>query len=170
MIRDPLSLVYDALWDTLEAHRGFRDLVKEGNRVKFTGRNRDPLKEQVSVADLPEVRIVVASTPLDLNATSSTSFVTAVYEVGIATGDQRIDAVLFPVMWEIIRALSQEELGARMKSLEWDAATFVVTTEVGMASIGTSDVDVNRGIKGWSVVWPVSVKMSFGKAAISPVE
>ena len=170
MIRDPLSLVYDTLWDTLEAHRGFRDLVREGNRVKFSGRNRDPLKEKVSAADLPEVRIVVSKIAPHLNRTSSSSSVLVTYEVGIATGDMRLDAVLFPVIWEIIRALSQEELGSRLQSLEWDSVAFVKLTKVDEAAAGASDVDINRGIKGWSVLWAMSVEMWFPRASIVPVE
>lgn len=169
MARDPFSLIYDCLWDTLEAHRGFRDLVRDGNRVKLSGRDRSPIKEQAQAGDLPEVRIVATGVTPHLNRTSSKSSVMVSFEIGIATGDQRLDAGVFPVAWEIIRALSAEETTPKLVALKWDGATFVVTAKAGAVNVGASDVDLNRGIVGWSALWAVELELWFPTASIGPV-
>jgi len=168
---DPFSLVYNMLWDVLESHAGFRNAVKIGNRVKLSARNRDPIKTEVSPADLPEVRIIANGITLGLNNTSSSSRMAVIYEVGIATGDQRLTASVFPMLWEIIRALSQEELTKRLATLEWDGtAGFVKRVTVGPAAIGVTDRDLNRGIAEWSSLLSIETDLWFARSSIEPIE
>ncbi len=167
---DPFSLVYERLWEVLESHAPFRRAVREGNRVKLSGRDRGPLKKEVAPADLPEVRIIANSITLGLNNTSSSSRMTVVYEVGIATGDQRLTASVFPVLWETIRAMSQEELTTRLAELEWDGtAGFVKRVTVGPAAIGVTDRDLNRGVAGWSSLLSIETDLWFARSLIEPI-
>jgi hypothetical protein len=55
---DFAKLVYVQLWTLLEAHTGFTDRVKAGNRVKVTDGKLDPEKQLKQDADFPEAMLV----------------------------------------------------------------------------------------------------------------
>ena len=162
MSSDPFSLVYDTLWLALEDNTVFSSLVKDGNRVKLSGIDvGDPFKHEVSEGDLPEVRIIAVESDIHLNQTSSSSRVTKTFEVGIATGELRITSqkAILPVEWEIIRALADWE--TLLAELLWNKRKFVTNTRLITSQYGTSDTDLNRGIKGWTALMAMQVEMWF---------
>lgn len=173
---DPFSLVYRALWSMLESHTGFTGLVRTGNRIKFSGAGRDPMKSEILSADLPEVRIVPAGGPPMLMRTSSSGSVVKRFQIQIATGEQRTDQTesLFAVEWEIIKAMHGWEavLGALEITIgEGESAVdvaFVKRCTAGEISEGVTDTDLNRGIRGWSAVWSCEVEMWFPTVALQP--
>lgn len=162
--KDPFTLVYDALWELLEAHEGFTDLVRLRNRVKFSGADRSPIKETISPADVPEVRLVCVGGTPHIQRTSGSSSCTKVFEVQLASGDQRYDESLFPVEWEIYKALSKWQI--TLQGLLWRGKPFVKLVRPVGSSIGVSVLDMSRGIGGWTSVWAVEAEMWFTTAEL----
>ena len=169
MATDPFTLVHNALWALLEAHQGFVNLVPANNRIKFTGDLRAPIKDQISTADLPEVRIVPTGGEAHLKRTSNSSSVLKRWEIQVSTGDQRVDYTkgVFAVEWEILIAL-QDWITA-LKAITWTSKPFVVTAKPATVREGVTEADLNRGIKGWSALWACEVEMFFQTSDMAPV-
>ena len=161
---DPFSKVYAAIWDMLESNAEFCRLVKEGNRIKFDGVNRDPIKGQITDSDFPEVRIVPTGGETNLENTSGSGSITKNFDIQVSTGDQRLPYRLFPVEWCILKAsLSWWE---KIKSLTWQDQLFVRDARPVSISEGVSEADLNRGIKGWATVLSFTVEMQFHTATM----
>lgn len=162
-IVDPYTTVAAALWMILEADADFVAIVKPGNRIKFMGLARDPIKEQVSGADLPEVRIVVSSSSPHQKGSSNMTTDRVTFEIQVSSGDQRIDKWHLPLKWIVFKAMAR----ARMKwtqlgtQIKWNGGRFISEVKAATATEGVSQTDLNRGIMGWSAVWAVEVEMFF---------
>jgi hypothetical protein len=156
---NPYLDTVNGLWEILEDRPDFTTLVPVGNRIKFTGDLRDPIKTEVSTADLPEVRIYMKSgnfTEIDSNTANDTG----VYAVELATGDQRMSLYLMPLRWIIVQAFAQ--LTRDLKALvDHGYAPHYGLVRAGMMPDmeGMSDPAMNRGIKGWSMIGSVEVKL-----------
>lgn len=155
---NPFSMTYDALWQMAASHPEFNRLVKIGNRIRYDD-SRDPEKQVVAAADLPEVVLVSESLSTNLHATSSSSMMTRNYTWLISTGDLRMNELLYPVEWALICAMAnwKQVLGA----LKWKGAHFIKQHDMTAASEGESDSTRNRGIIGWSSSWRCTVQMYF---------
>lgn len=166
---DPLSIVYNALWDLLEAHTGFTDLVKVGNRAKYDGWMHSPKKDFVSVADTPEVAIVPAGSPVPTTPSGSV-LLRKTFAAGLVVGDQRIGEIggFLPVQWELIRAFHGWE--TPLKALTWSGNTFVNALRLEETSDTLLDTQqtVDRGIAGWVAVLRFQVWMHFAMADVRP--
>lgn len=177
---DPWTQVYCALWDMLEAHSGFTGLVRVGNRIKFLGAKLNPLKKDIQDADLPEVVIVPTEADPHIWASSGQSQPTMKFDVRVSSGELSVDvlgttgtldigAAVYPVCWEIWRAM--HGWGAVLKTLRWPVGTgkpFVILGRPTGLKLGTTDADLNRGIFGWSAVWTYEVQMAFDLTAVMP--
>lgn len=161
-IVDPFTLVYKALWEMLEDHDEFKSFVREGNRVKFTGKPREYLKTQVQDADLPEVRLVPAGAQPHLQRTSNGSSVVERFEIQIATGSEGVDLSLYPVKWAVFKAMSN--WSTRLSVLTWNENKFVKLARPTAINDGSSGFDEARGIKGWTSVWACEVELWFRTA------
>jgi len=151
---DPLSQVHAALWEMLEADPEWCDMVPPGNRIKFSGKSVSPRKDQqASPADRPEVQIRATAVIPKLYANSSSTEVTARFEIQIATGEQGLDCSLFPVLWETIRAM--HNAWGYLRQLTWGgmSKTFVHRVQATPGAIGVSQGDADRGMLWWSVLW-----------------
>lgn len=137
----------------------FASTVKVGNRVKFTGDLGIKIKKEIATADLPEVRLISSSAAPHLQRTSNGTSVIATYEWQISTGDQRLDAVLFPLKWAMLRAMSDWQ--ATLRALTWNSKTFVRLLRSGLAADGELESDLTRGVKGWSIIWSCTVELWF---------
>ena len=155
---DPFTAVYRGLWQLLEAHPGFASAVRPGNRLKLVD-GEPHAKDQVSTADLPEVRIVPSGASSHLRRTSTTSGVTKAWTIQVATGDKRLDERLYPLEWIILCAMQRwpEVLGA----LVWADRKYVAAVQVLEHAEGQTDRDLVRGIDGWTAVMTVRVEMTF---------
>lgn len=169
---DPFTAILEATWAMLEANDGFTSIVKVKNRIKFD--MDDPIKQNVSTADKPEVRLVPTSVGPDAGAqvnmaASNVSLVVFGMELQIATGQQHlIDATIagkenvLRVMWEAYRACWAWR--THYTSMGWGdpAESFKVhRLRAGTASIGVLVEDLNRGIDGWSSLLNLEVAMNF---------
>ncbi len=169
MSSNPLELVYDTIWEQLEDNEVLCSLVKEGNRLKFSGIDTvDPIKHEISEEDLPELRLIVPSTDIHLNATSSSSRITKVFEIGVATGELLFTGsrAVLAVEWEVIKSMSNWQ--AILKLLTWNDKTFITNTQLLTTNIGTTDIDLVRGINGWTALMTIQVDMWFSSSELIP--
>lgn len=161
---DPFSMVMRTLWEMANENAVFTDLVKPGNRIDFTDEtNRDPIKQNIQDADVPEVILVPSGTPAtNLCATSSTSSIIKRYSWLISTGDLRATLRLMPVEWAIF--VMMHDWKNRLTALEWpenSGRNFVKFAQLLDASEGQTDTEANRGLQGWSCLWQCQVEMHF---------
>ena len=160
---DPFTIVYNGIWSLLEASDEFTSMVKPGNRIKFTGDDRrDPLKREVSQADLPEVRLICTASTPHLMRTSNASTFKKTYEIQISSGSRMYDASCFPLEWIIFKALADWQ--ATLLALTWCGKKFVISAVPGSIRNGIAESDLNRGITGWASIWAVDVEMVFATA------
>lgn len=164
-ISNPFELVYDAIWGLVDNHKGLSDLIRFENRVNFNNpRNRDPVKTQVAARDLPELRLIATGATYATETTSCSTKVTQQFQWGIATGDKRFEQV-FQVNWELLRAMMKWR--ETLQALLWNNKRFVFHVSPIEHSVGVTDVDLNRGIKGWSALWTGEVQMFFTSADLA---
>lgn len=159
---DPITQVYYALWELLEAHAPLTAMVKVGNRIKFSGDNRDPMKDEVSSADFPELRVIPVASEPHPQRTSSGSSILKRFRIVVSTGDQRVDVGLFALEWEVYRALSQ--WAETLMALTWNDKTYVRLARPTTVEDGQTRTDLDRGVKGWSALWQCEVTMWFATA------
>lgn len=157
MAVDPFTLTYNALWDILESHKAFSRLVKIGNRQKFTSQNQKKFKE-VLAADRPMVGVVPTKDIPHLSATSSTSKITAGYQIVLVTGSLLLDEQLYPVCWEIFLAMSKWQ--PKLTALRWNSKQFINLARPTDLGSGLGDPDTH-GIDGWVARWDYEVHMHF---------
>lgn len=160
--RNPLVAVHTALWNMVDQHAPLREMVRLGNRVTFLGKSRDPVKESVSVTDLPEMRLVpTALTPWHFR-TSSTSSLAVRWQWLLLTGDKRLDLEggLFDVVWELYRACKGWQVV--LNELLWEGQRFVHLMKSTEATITIpTDQLQARGLEGWIALWTAEVTMMF---------
>ena len=155
---DPYTAVVDGLWALLESKDYFTDLVAVSNRIKFTGSDRSPIKREVGEGDLIEVRVLPVSCTPHPERTSNGETEDVTFEIQVSTGDQRIDAGVFPIHWAIKRALV--DVHAYLKTnVTFGGNNVVNSVEVEAGRFGVSQADLNRGIKGWSAIHSITVKL-----------
>ena len=162
---DPFTLVYDGLWDLLEASSSFTALVAEKNRIKFTttdGLIRRPDKDSLTESDIPEVMIYPGPMRFADHRDSSGQSINRIYSVLVTSGERILDAggsgKFFPVQWEIARALINFD---DILDLTYEATKFVHKIEQLPTVEGMDDSTLNRDLKGWSAVWQADVQMWF---------
>lgn len=158
-MNDPFTLVYNALWSVMENWPPFVGMVRVGNRIKFSGELREIIKEEVSTQDLPEVRLITMDAVPHLQRTSNSTSTLMALMWQVSTGDQRFDAMLFPLKWEMLRAMSGWE--AVLGVLTWNDKVFAKLYRPQTAADGELQADLKRGIKGWSIIWSCTVELWF---------
>lgn len=162
---DPYTLTYRALWAMLERSDRFSAVVRPGNRIKLDGVDRAPFKEDISEADLPEVRIVEIDSTPQLYRASNCDTDTVKYEIQVSTGDQRLTRLLYPLKWIIFCAMADATDYLR-QAVVWHGTNPVVSALPVSVASGVSTLDLNRGLKGWSGVWAVQVQFAFASNLI----
>lgn len=157
---NPFTLIFDGLWALLESNPQFVLDVPSGNRIKYNiPQNRDPFKQQVAVADLPEVVLVCTSAQGFLHNSSSTCRCVRGYSILISTGDFRVNELLHQVEWDVFTAMFNWRTA--LSSLKWNNKSFIKRLDLTQITQGLSDKERNRGIQGWSAVWGCEVEMVF---------
>ena len=165
VITDPITQVYDALWTLLEAGNDFQELVKSGNRIKLTSRDRSPFKDNLGSADVPEVTILpMGATVAHQHRSTSGSSLSQGFQIRVATGEQNLHTLVFPLKWAIYKAMA--DWATVLTALTWKGVTYVVHCRLADAADGISEVDIARGITGWTVLWQCNVEMWFSTVTI----
>ena len=152
---DPFTRVYDALVALIADHDGVKHLLKKGNLIDYSGGRDDPTKSNVQSGDLAEIEIRTAGGDALLWFSSDSSMVGRRYSVGITTGDLLVDKSLFPLEWELLRALAgaKDDLGL----------SFVHKVSIEGFDEEREGTDRHRGTKGWTALFNVVVEMTFDK-------
>lgn len=160
---NPITLVYDELWVLLESWDGFHKLVKPGNLVRHLVDDESNKGEALN-ADFPEVRITAEGITPDVQISSGSCVLLYNFSIEVATGNKRSDEMLFPLSWEIFRALIGWH--AKLTALTWNGTKFVKNLHTVSAIDGRSDRDRDRGIGGWATIWSVAVLMVFATSVL----
>lgn len=162
---DPFLLVYNSLWEMMEADSRFD--VREGNKIRFDVNNREPFKTQHSTTDYPEVMLLPESGIGNISSTSSTSFVSKKYSWIITAGDYRYSEIS-QIEWALTAGL----LGwmYRLKTLLWDDSEFVKLVNIVNTDLELIDRTLARvraqGIAGLISIFTIEVKMHFSNELI----
>jgi len=162
MTEDPFTITYDALWDMVEDSQPLMDLLRPGNLVKLS--DRQPIKDRLADADVPELLLVPTGASPLLRRNSSSAQCTRTYSWIITTGDMRVRNRLFPVEWALFSAMTSYCLV--LNQLVWDNTRFVENCQLLTATDGETVQENNRGLKGWSAVWTCQVQMVFNLAQL----
>ncbi len=164
---DPFTLVYNSVWDMLET-TDFKALVKVGNRIKFSTASYRDAKKLASLSEgRPTVGVLDVGMEPNLEATSNATFITARYQVLLVCGDSRVDKELYPIAWEVYRAMLKWWDTLRMLVYpDPGGSIFVHLAQPTTFSSVYFDPSENLGIKGWVGRWNYEVHMNFQTLAI----
>lgn len=162
---DPITRVYNALWSLVENHAPLAFMVKPGNRIKYAG-SRDPAKSNKLDADLPELKLVTVSSEPHAYVDSTNSEIVKRFRFLLKTGDRRVDMALFPIEWELFRALAR--FRPVMDALTEAGSKYVVKVileQVRDQNINPRD-DGPGGPSGWASLAEVSVQMRWNTSLV----
>lgn len=166
MAKDPFTLVYEAIWRMLESHREFAKKVKVSNRGIYTSRGRwDPRNLENLPADRPCVLLLPEGADPHLGRTSNSSSMLLRYLLIVVTDSLLINEDLYPIVWELYRAMLLWD--TKLRTLDYEGANPVKKSTP--RRLVTTLVDAEqRGIKGWVGRWDYEVECFFSTAAIKP--
>lgn len=157
---NPFSIVFTALWDLLLSHPAFSRDVANGNLIRFDSTtDRNPKKETLSTADLPQVTLIGETLTANLQNTSSTSMTTRRYSWLVQTGDYRYTEFLARVEWYIFAAMTNWK--TRLAALQWKDQAFVKRVNIIQAMSGLNQAQDRQNMAGWAAVWTLEVEMHF---------
>lgn len=160
---NPFTLVYSELWAILLRHPAFARDVKYKNRIRFdVPNNRDPAKQTIADADLPEVMLTVESINANLHDTSHTTKIARRYNFLVSTGDFRYNEKLAQVEWAMFTAFCNWQ--TTLSALMWKDKSFCKAFRILTGTAGMSNPQQNRNIVGWSCIWQGEVEMHFNTA------
>lgn len=164
--KTPFELVYNALWEMVERHKPLAELVIPENRIRFD-KNRDPVKEEISTGDLPELRLLTTGVSYHFSRASNTHTLVQTFQWAIASGELQYQYV-YDVMWELVRCNARwDEV---LSALTWKDKRFVLHLVAEDQEIGRTEEDLIRGINGWTALWSCTVEMYFAKTDLAGEE
>lgn len=154
---DPLSVVYGSLWDQVTQSIAVVNLIKAGNFIKFNQPGHvSPEKHEVSSSDLPELILNVASANSSLRFNSSASKFLVRFEWWLSTGEVNLTRGLLPVLWAVFAALANWP--AATSQITWrNSGTIVKLVDLIDLTSGLTDMEKNRGIRGYSAIYACEV-------------
>jgi hypothetical protein len=166
---NPLTKIYLAIWELLNASPEFAEAVRVGNQVSYMREdNRDPLKQSVATADLPEVALVQNGIDCNLfNTSSGTKFVVE-YALIINTGDFRLGETTSLLNWVAVCQFAKWK--DYLAALTWKGKTFLKVCRLLNAKTGQSDPNRNRQINGFTTVWVISCECHITTSDLSVTE
>ena len=156
---DPFTQTYGAIWDALEAHAELTALVKLGNRMKFDQLAEPFLKDSQQIGDTPALALLPAGGSFQIFRTNKGGSAFQAFQLGIISGEQRLQKQFFPVKWETIRALA---IAGRTLGLE-----FVINVTIGDISEDLNDFATSLGIQGWTGQLEIQTELFFTKAELT---
>ncbi len=169
ILHNPFTLLYDELWNLLEQSPELSQLVAVGNRLKFNDEfNREPLKETVATADMPEILILSDGGDFNLMNSSSTSRFDLSYSIVINTGDYRLNVFAHQIQWFIFCQFVKWK--TTLTTLTWKNEAFVKNVRLSNVTTGESMAERNRGINGFTTVCKILVEVIINTANIVPTQ
>ncbi len=176
LVKDPLTLVYEAIWGLLEADSSFTALVPASCRLKLTGQiPRFPAREIRQPDEWPQVTVGLFSLVADVNASSDGVVLGYRFGIWVSSNDQRLSYYsdqryrgIFPLAWVITRAMSRWE--SAMKALRYQGKPFVVSCNMLDSSVnvrvGNFLDQLKPNMPGWLLTWGGQVNMYFEAASM----
>jgi len=163
---NPFDQIFDALWDLVGDSVPLSLLVKEKNKIKFNkSQDRDPEKQNVQVADMPELVLLSdGASATNLHFSSCGAMCRRHYSFIISTGDLRINLDLNQVEFALQCALFDTQV--RLGSLTWRGNQFVKKADWDTLTDGISQEAQNRGLKGWSSVWSNVIEIHIAQESL----
>lgn len=161
---DPYSLMHRTIFDRVSGSLAVRGAIKnfEKNVVGYIDK-RLPALDNVVASDLPELQMSPRSLTPQFYFASDTVEVVQGYNFFLSTGDRRVDEHLLPVQWAICCAIGDMLFSNILDNVLWNNKRFIQDVAPAEASAGLSDPTLNRGIAGWSLVYPFTVTMHFAR-------
>lgn len=161
---NPFTQTHRAFFDMLVAWPPLKTgnyKIKAGNWVSFLSDrdNTRPKTTPTQDADFREIRVLCTGMLPHLQRTSNSSSCLRRYEIQLSTSKQAADASLYPVEWEIYRALSTWQ--AVLSALTWNGNPFVKLCRPMDVNNSLDISELNRGTPGWSAVWACEAEMFF---------
>jgi len=153
---DPFTTLFDALVTAL-ADTEIPNLVPARNLISFV--DEGDFKENISDADTPEIVLMPLGGDGNPHHSSCSSRVTRQYGFYVATGDKRTRSELFPIEWELFRALCKWQRS--ITQLTWNGKSYVKSLNLVTHAQAIADPARNRQIRGWSASWVFEVLMIF---------
>lgn len=160
---NPLTMVYNELWNQLEARTEFDELIKEGNRIKFN--YSDPakvVKTNISEYDVPEILASVESVTGNLRSSSNSTSIIVTYGLYTATADYRYNDYLAQVQWTLLCTLV--DWHSVVGQLKWNGRPFIKQVSLIEDTIGAADINpLTQTVRksGWTSFLTFSVRMDF---------
>jgi hypothetical protein len=168
---NPFSMTYDALITLLRRHPDFRiasdnagtDFVKQKNQIFYNHAqdNLDPAKDQIQVADTPEIMLLTGGVQNStLQRDSSASQFIRQYSWVVTTGNHRLQPYLNHVGWSICCAMVGWQ--TTLTELRWpNNANYAFIKKLDLISSldGLADGTNSRNLRGWVSVWTINVEM-----------
>ncbi len=155
---NPLTRVYDAIWDLFTGVTEFSEFFNVGNIIDFSDEStRDPLKINAATEDMPECILVPENMTPNLFDSSSSTKIIQNYAFIIHTGDLRLHAYILKINWIALVALKNWK--TTLGQLQWKGENFVKVVRIQDSTIGRTEGERERRINGWSSIFRVSVEM-----------
>ena len=152
LITDPFTQIYNAIWTVLENHDGITSKVRLTNRIKLSGKDKNPYKSTVLGADLPELLLEPSGGGGFLWTSTGLQMLTN-FQLRLAAGDLRVQKQLFPIKWEIIRAMKQTRTNLDI--------SFVKNIEIADIGESTEGAEATRGTPQWIGLFELAVQVYF---------
>ncbi len=157
---DPFTLILGGLWDMLDNSAPLSTLVAPANRIKFLGNRQEPIKDQQTDTDRPELMVEPGYGFGSLDQLTGSNLWRWRWDITVASGRQQLDRVgyaklgasLFPVYWAVYQTLIG--YGQSLKRIQFNGAYLVHAVRPGSIEIARDDPEKLHGLKGWSGTWP----------------
>lgn len=153
---DPFTTVYNRLWDIFEGFPPLAAMVSLRNRIRRTGDGFVREKDSKAPADFPEIDIVPAGGTFQIPATSTGNLIIQGFEIVINSDKARLDIKFFPVIWEIIRAISKAGCDMGIPELVARIELSNYTDDENLAAL-------LKGLEGWSSLITANIEMRIDK-------
>lgn len=163
---DPLTLVYNATWTTLERWYEFGPLLKKGQLRKYVGGFRDPEKDARLTADVPEVAVLsLGSQPFPIQ-TSDSSMLEWGWSIELISGFKKFNVVA-SLDWIVYRAMLAWP--TYILPLKWNFETFVREVRPFAIDETLRLKRETRAPSGWISLWTGKTRMVFDTATLRSI-
>jgi hypothetical protein len=156
---NPFLKVYDAVWDLLfnndDGSNLLAEMVRVGNRINFGSaleNDRDPWKQTVDTADVPELILMDEGGTFNLHGNSSSTAYTQFITLYVSSGDYNYGRYISAINWYIMCNLGKWK--TLISSLSWRGRTgFVKNVKIIPVQVGESNPERQTMIAGFTAIW-----------------
>lgn len=156
---DPFTQLYDFYMAGLKGHAGIAAIVSVGNYIDLSGSARLPQKKRLQVADVPELYLKPAGGEWPQRTSTSWEGVQN-FDLIMTTGDLRVDVILFPLRWQIMRWLAS--LADQISGKSWVTRAYLEIHEES-----EDDDERRRKLPGWVNVMTIVNELTIPKSEFS---